>query len=194
MYLGIPFFLGAEKASFWDKVVHSITSIISSWNHKSLTMGGKILLIKSVLNAIPTYLMSIFQAPSQVIKDIRVSLRSFLWNDNLGSRKKIPLLAWDNICHPKELGGAGIRDLAYQNKVLGAKLVWKLYADPHRKWASIMLAKDLRGASKERIFTATSLLKGSAFWNFLVSCRRVVLPYLSWVVHNGKKAWFWDEV
>ncbi|XP_059069166.1 uncharacterized protein LOC131859441 [Cryptomeria japonica] len=44
------------------------------------------------------------KAPSQVIKDIKVSLRSFLWNDNLGGRKKIPLLAWDNICCPKELG------------------------------------------------------------------------------------------
>lgn len=59
MYLGIPFFLGSKKASFSDKVVHSITSKISSWNHKWLTMVGKILLIKSILNSIPTYLMSI---------------------------------------------------------------------------------------------------------------------------------------
>ncbi|XP_057860497.1 uncharacterized protein LOC131069160 [Cryptomeria japonica] len=133
-------------------------------------------------------------APSQVIKDIKVSLRSFLWNDNLGGRKKIPLLAWDKICRPKELGGAGIRDLVVQNKALGAKLIWKLYADPHSKWASIMLTKYLRGASRERIFTTTSLPKGFAFWNFLVSCRKVVLPHLSWVVHSGEKAGFWDEV
>lgn len=181
MYLGISFFLGSEKTSFWDKIVHSINSRISSWNHKWLMMAGKILLIKSVLSAIPTYLLSILQAPPKVTKDINISLRSFLWNDNLGGRKKIPLLAWDNICHPKELGGAGIHDLAIQNKALGAKLVWKLYADPLRKWDSIMLAKYLRGASRERIFTATSLPKGSAFWNFLVSCSRVILPHLSWV-------------
>ncbi|XP_059068365.1 uncharacterized protein LOC131858903 [Cryptomeria japonica] len=134
------------------------------------------------------------KAPSQVIKDIKVSLRTFLWNDNLGGRKKIPLLAWDKICHPKELGGAGIHALVIQNKALGAKLIWKLYADPLSKWASVMLAKYLRGASRERIFTATSLPKGSVFWNFLVSRRKVVLPHLSWVVHSGKKARFWDEV
>lgn len=74
-------------------------------------MAGKIILIKSVLNAIPTYLFSILKAPPKVVKDIKISLRSFLWNDNVWGRKKIPLLAWDKICHPKELGGVGIRDL-----------------------------------------------------------------------------------
>lgn len=59
MYLGLPFFLGSDNTSFWDKVVHSITCRISSWNHKWRTMASKILLIKSVLNAIPIYLMSI---------------------------------------------------------------------------------------------------------------------------------------
>ncbi|XP_059073453.1 uncharacterized protein LOC131874206 [Cryptomeria japonica] len=193
MYLGIPFFLGLDKTSFWDKVVHSITSRITSWNHKWLTMAGKILLIKSVLSVIPTYLMSILQASSQVIKKIKVSLKTFLWSDNLGGQTKIPLLAWDKICRPKEVGGAGIRDLVIQNKALGAKLIWKLYANPQSKWASVMLAKYLRGAPSERIFTATSLPKGSPFWNFLISCREVILPHLSWVVHNGKKARFWDE-
>lgn len=57
-----------------------------------------------------------------------------------------------------------------------------------------MLAKYLRGAPRERIFTASSLPKGSTFWKFLVSCRSVILPHLSWVVHYGKKTQFWDEV
>ncbi|XP_057828531.1 uncharacterized protein LOC131039709 [Cryptomeria japonica] len=134
------------------------------------------------------------KVPSQLIKKIKVSLRTFLWSDNLGGQTKIPLLAWDKICRPKEVGGAGIRDLVIQNKALGAKLIWKLYANPRSKWASVMLAKYLRGAPNERIFTATSLPKGFAFWNFLISCMEVILPHLSWVVHNGKKAHFWDEV
>lgn len=157
-------------------------------------MAGKIILIKSVLSAIPTYLMSIPQAPSQAIKKIKVSLKMFLWSDNLGGQTKIPLLAWDKICRPKEVGGVGIRDLVIQNKALGAKLIWKLYANPWSKWAFIMLAKYLRGAPSEKIFTTTSLPKGSMFWNFLISCREVILPHLSWVVHNGKKAHFRDEV
>ncbi|XP_059078037.1 uncharacterized protein LOC131876615 [Cryptomeria japonica] len=134
------------------------------------------------------------KAPSQVIKKIKVSLKTFLWSDNLGGQTKIPLLAWDKICHPKEVRGVGIRDLVIQNEALGTKLIWKLYANPQSKWAFIMLAKYLRGAPSERIFTATSLPKGSAFWKFLISCREVILPHLSWVVHNGKKAHFGDEV
>lgn len=33
-YLGVPFFVGAEKNCFWDKVISSISNRILSWNHK----------------------------------------------------------------------------------------------------------------------------------------------------------------
>lgn len=47
--------------------------------------------------------------------------------------------------------------------------------------------------SRECVFCASNLPHGLAIWNFLVKCRSVLLPHLSWVVHNGSKARFWDD-
>lgn len=88
-----------------------MSSRISSWNHRWLTLAGKILLIKSMLNVIPIYLMLVVKTPLKVVNELNSSLISFLWNDNIVGKEKIPLLAWDKVCLPKDLGGSGIRDL-----------------------------------------------------------------------------------
>ncbi|XP_059068327.1 uncharacterized protein LOC131858877 [Cryptomeria japonica] len=130
-------------------------------------MAGKIVLIKSVLNAVPTYLMSNLKAPKEVVVSLQDTLRSFLWNNNRDGKSRIPLLAWDKVCLPKELGGSGIRNLENQNLALGAKLVWKLYDNPASLWARIMFAKYLSNGDRESVFRAESLPKGSAIWNFM---------------------------
>lgn len=77
---------------------------------------------------------------------------------------------------------------------MGAKLVCKLYKESNSSWATLMFAKYLARSIRESIFIASSLTKGSSIWSFMVKCRSVILPYLSWVIHNGRKARFWDEV
>lgn len=89
------------------------------------------------------------------------------------------MLAWDKVYLPKELGGASIHSLESQNLALGAKLVWKLYDNLLSLWARIMFAKYLSNGSRESIFRAMTLPKGSAIWNFMGKCRSVLLLYLS---------------
>lgn len=79
--------------------------------------------------------MSILKAPKAIIVSLKDTLRSFLWNNNRDGKSRIPVLAWDKVYLPKELGGAGIRSLESQNLALGAKLVWKLYDNPLSLWA-----------------------------------------------------------
>ena len=40
--------------------------------------------------------------------------------------KKFHLVKWDTVKREKNQGGLGIRDLEQMNKVLGAKLIWRL--------------------------------------------------------------------
>lgn len=94
----------------------------------------------------------------------------------------------------KDKGGAGIKDLGKQNLSLGDKLVWKLYKQPSSKWASILSTKYLGNCSGEAIFTASMLPKGSIIWNFMVECRSIIILGLSWIIHNGRKARFQEEV
>ena len=79
--------------------------------------------------------MSVLKSPKVAIVSLQDILRDFLWNNNKDGKKKLPLVAWDKVCLPKELGGIGIRSLENQNLALGAKLVWKLYDKPSSLWA-----------------------------------------------------------
>lgn len=142
---------------FWDKVITGVSKKILSWNSKWLTMAGKIILIKSVLNAVPIYLMPILKAPKSILVSLKDTLRSFLWNNSKDGKPRIPLLAWDKVYLPKELGGSGIRSLENQNLALGAKLVWKLYDNLDSLWANIMFAKYFNNGIRESIFCASSL-------------------------------------
>ncbi|XP_059068884.1 uncharacterized protein LOC131859306 [Cryptomeria japonica] len=122
-YLGLPFFTGLEKHNFWERISGAISSRILPWSHKWLTFSGKIVLIRVVLNAVPIYLLSVLKASNKSMVSLRLVLRSFLWNDNVNKKCRIPLLAWDRVCAHRDKGGARVKDLGKQNLALGAKLV-----------------------------------------------------------------------
>lgn len=86
----------------------------------------------------------------------------FLWNANRGNKEKIPLLTWEKVYLLKDLGVLGIQDLYKQNQALGKKLVWKLYKEPNSSRVALMFNKYLERGTRESIFTASSLLKGSS--------------------------------
>ena len=80
-------------------------------------------MIKYLLNDIPIYLMFVLNMPSMVKTYLKGRLRSFLWVENATRKDKIPLLAWDKVCLPKECCQAGLRNLDIQNRALGAKMI-----------------------------------------------------------------------
>ena len=82
---------------------------LSKWAQKNISMGGKITLINSVLNALPIYLLSFFKIPQKVINRLVTLQRNFLWRGDQDN-KKIPWVKWDIVCLPKSKGGLGIKD------------------------------------------------------------------------------------
>ncbi|XP_057822586.1 uncharacterized protein LOC131034982 [Cryptomeria japonica] len=92
-YLGIPFFVGANKLAYWKVIIDRIKNAISTWKARWLSLSGRLLLIKIVLSSIPNYFMSALKAPAGVIHHIEKLIRSFLWRDNMSEEKKIPLIS-----------------------------------------------------------------------------------------------------
>lgn len=45
------------------------------------------------------------------------------------------LVAWTQVCNPKELGGLGIKDMGVQNVCLLLKLIHRLHFPQHSAWA-----------------------------------------------------------
>jgi hypothetical protein len=103
-YLGIPLTDKAYKISTWEGVINKLQDRVKNWTYRYLNLAGRLTLTKSVLQAIPTFMMSIFPTPKGIIQKIRTIQRDFLWR-GAETKKKWALVAWDNICKPKNKGG-----------------------------------------------------------------------------------------
>nr|GEY34484.1 RNA-directed DNA polymerase, eukaryota [Tanacetum cinerariifolium] len=89
-YLGIM--VGENMSSIWawDETVNKLKLRLSSWKLKTLSIGGRLTLLKSVLRSTPIYNMSLFKVPKAVLKSME-SIRRNFFNGIRDGEKKI---AW----------------------------------------------------------------------------------------------------
>jgi hypothetical protein len=107
-YLGIPLLMHRRKKDSFIKLKDRIIARISGWKAKFLSQAARTTLVKSVVNAIPTYLMSLFFLLKSLCVSINSSIRKFWLGYPQDKKHCLSLLSWDNICKPKSLGGLGI--------------------------------------------------------------------------------------
>ena len=55
LYLGLPIGANPRRSDTWDPIVKKCESKLAKWKQKQLSFGGRVTLIKSVLNSIPIY-------------------------------------------------------------------------------------------------------------------------------------------
>jgi hypothetical protein len=126
IYLGLPVGANPRLASTWDSVVKTIENRLISWRNRYVSLGGRVVLINSVLASIPVFYLSFLKIPLKVRMAIVRIQRNFLWGGASGVKNKIAWVSWKDVCRPKEDGGLGVRDLKWFNLSLLAKWRWKL--------------------------------------------------------------------
>eukprot|EP00253_Pinus_taeda_P012435 PITA_12435 len=94
-HLGLPIINGCNKRALWSEVISKIKTKITSWGGYWLTSRGKVILIKSVLSALPIYQAAFLLAPKQVTDHISKLIRDFLWQGGKGNTHKMHLVKWD---------------------------------------------------------------------------------------------------
>ncbi|GKD63237.1 RNA-directed DNA polymerase, eukaryota, reverse transcriptase zinc-binding domain protein, partial [Tanacetum coccineum] len=80
------------------------------WKCKTLSYGGRLTLIKSVLGSLGVYFFSTFKAPITIINNLKRIRRTFFWGGNLEERK-IAWVAWEKVIAPLDQGGLNIESL-----------------------------------------------------------------------------------
>lgn len=123
-YLGLQVGANMNLCKNWLPVLEAFRSRLSSWKAKTLSIGGRVTLIKSVLEALPIYYFSLYRAPNQVIQSLEKMMRSFLWGGD-ENKRKINWLSWEVVTRPKEKGGLGIMPLKVVNLAMLSKWWWR---------------------------------------------------------------------
>nr|GFA49975.1 RNA-directed DNA polymerase, eukaryota, reverse transcriptase zinc-binding domain protein [Tanacetum cinerariifolium] len=70
---------------------------------KTLSIGGRLTLLKSVLGSLPIFHMSIFKVPSKVLHELE-SLRGHFFNGHEAGSNKASWVKWDSVLVDKDRG------------------------------------------------------------------------------------------
>ncbi|KAL4386887.1 hypothetical protein GQ457_09G026990 [Hibiscus cannabinus] len=115
-YLGLPLGSSKNSTTLWEPVIDKFRKKCAGWKIGTLSFGGRITLIKSVLSSLPIYFLSLFKIPKTVNLTISKLIARFLWGsvDN----KAIHWVRWEVLCSPSECGGLGLVDFEVKNRAL----------------------------------------------------------------------------
>ena len=107
-YLGLPSLVGKNKNASFNYIKERVWKKIQGWKEKLLSQVGREILIKAVVQAIPTYTMSCFKLPLDLCGELESLIRKFWWGQK-GDRRKVHWVKWDTLCNPNRKGVWGLK-------------------------------------------------------------------------------------
>ncbi|GJU43299.1 hypothetical protein Tco_1200565 [Tanacetum coccineum] len=138
-YLGINIGGHMSRIKAWDNVINKVLCRLSKWKMKSLSIDGKLTLLKSVLGSTLIYYMSMFKAPIHVLKKLE-SICSHFFNGVDPYVRKMTFVKWDNVLASKEKGGLGVSSFYALNRALIFKWIWNFRTQNNSLWSRVIKA------------------------------------------------------
>jgi len=181
-YLGMPSMIGRDRAAIFAYIKDRVWQRIKSWSSKCLSKAGREVMIKSVLQDILSFVMSLFQLPTTLITTIEKMMNSFWWGHGRTTHRGINWLSWEKLSLHKSRGGMGFKDLTAFNFAMLGKQGWKFLSEPHSFVTRIFKAK---------YFPSTSILNvkighnPSYVWWSILRARFIVRGGARWSIGSG---------
>ncbi|KAL4599735.1 hypothetical protein ACB092_11G147700 [Castanea dentata] len=139
-YLGMPLGSSFKSPLIWNPILEKMEKRLSGWKRLYLSKGGRPMLLKSTLSSLPTYFLSLFTIPKAVATRLESIQRNFLWGSSEGGFK-YPLVAWDKVCLPVEMGRLGLRKVVSFNQALLGKWLWRYGHEDTHLWRRVISSK-----------------------------------------------------
>ncbi|GJU91759.1 RNA-directed DNA polymerase, eukaryota [Tanacetum coccineum] len=191
-YLGIPVGGNMSLIKAWDESIVKLKRRLSKWKLKTLSIGGRLTLLKSVLGSTPIYNMSLFKVPKSVLHSME-SLRRNFFNGIQEGDKKIAWVKWPMVLASKKHGGLGVSSFYALNRGLLFKWVWRYISQDNSLWARVISA--LHGSSSQVLSASFSSLWKSIL-NEVKSLKAQGVDLISHCkirVGNGMNTSFWND-
>ncbi|XP_050222740.1 uncharacterized mitochondrial protein AtMg00310-like [Mercurialis annua] len=111
------------------------------WRSKTISSGGKEVLLKSVAQAMPNHIMSVFLIHVDLCAELQRMKNSYWWGRDTSSRKGISWTNWNNLCTSKSFGGMGFKNLHEFNIAMLARQSWRLLNNQESLCFKVLSAK-----------------------------------------------------
>jgi hypothetical protein len=188
-YLGLPTPQGRISKEHFKTTRGQLAKRFTSWAERYMSMGAKEVLIKSVAQAIPAYVMGVFKLLASLCEEMNQMIRYFRRGEE-GEQRKVHWTAWERILMPKCHGGLGFRDMRLFNQALLARQAWRLIQFPDSLCAQLLKAKYYpQGELIDTIFP----LEVSPTWRAIQHGLELLKKGLMWRVRSGEKIQIWRD-
>uniref|UniRef100_A0A803QG04 Reverse transcriptase n=1 Tax=Cannabis sativa TaxID=3483 RepID=A0A803QG04_CANSA len=181
-YLGVPHCFGRSKKNSFNFILDRVSSNLRVWSHKFFSRAGKEVLLKAVIQAIPSYAMSCYKLPVSICCKIESLMAQFWWG-SFGNHSKAHWKFWASLCQSKFFWGLGFRSLVHHNQALLAKQAWRVFTTPDSIASRILKARYFRHSS---FLEASKGHSPSYSWSSLLWGRDLLKNGLIWKVGNGQ--------
>ncbi|GKE02536.1 RNA-directed DNA polymerase, eukaryota, reverse transcriptase zinc-binding domain protein [Tanacetum coccineum] len=197
MYLGVLVGGNMGRCENWNRIIQKFTSKLSQWKTWLLLVGGRLMLLKSVVGNLPTYYMSLYLMPATVRKKLEAMPNRFFLCGDLGDRK-VSWIKWSTCLAYKAMGGLGIGSIFDLNVALLFKWIWRFRCCPNDLWVKVVkaiLGQDGCISLGRRVTSQQSpciaILNSMSNQNdkgvdLLAACNRLI--------GDGTTIRFWDEI
>lgn len=152
-----------------------------------LSYGGKEVLITSVLQSVPIYVLSTIVPPICVIRKLHKIFAKFFWSNKVTSKSK-HWAAWEKVCLPKQEGGLGFRSMFDVSKAMYAKLWWR-FRTQNTLWANFMWNKYY----KKYFPTLVQWKSGSQVWKNMLQNKECIKKFIWWEPKGGTSTFWFDN-
>ena len=188
-YLGLPTVVGRSRNEVFQYLYDRSLGKVKGLKGQGLSKAGKEILVKSVLQSVPTYAMRCFQLSKGLCHKLS-SVSSQFWWGAVDGKRKVPWIAWERMCAAKKSGGMGFRNYEYFNQALLAKQAWKLATEPESLCSRVLKARYYKNGD---FLNARCPSGASVTWRSILFGRDLLKSGLIWRIGDGSKVSVWQD-
>nr|XP_025662026.1 uncharacterized protein LOC112757684 [Arachis hypogaea] len=160
-YLGVPLGANPRLVKTWKPIIDKVEEKLSLWKAKVLNKAEKLVLIKSVLNSLPVYYLSLYKMPKAIAEKLISLQRRFLWSKEDG-RQGMVLVKWELVQAPKKFGGLEVGDAMVRITVLLFKWWWRFAKEECPLWKKVVIQEGMLSEDVTSYSFTKTIWKGLA--------------------------------
>lgn len=187
-YLGFWLKPTCQRIADWVRLVTKLEKRLNCWTHRYLSRAGRLVLIKSILEATPVFWMALAWIPRHILARLQKLCNRYLWTGNQ-DKHIFSWISWQKIALPKRWGGWGLKDLPLFAQSLAAKMGWSLLTSQNL-WSHLSYHKYIWPLDMMDWVRLPSQPKTgiSSVWRAFLHSLPLIRDNLVWRINDGSLA------